>query len=288
MTGVKKKMVTEWRHFDKILIILSMFFPNVILTTDSSAATTIQPKILSDFNAMTRAGIIATIIFMFIAGIRPVFAKLSVFGHLHPLILAIALHTLGLIFCALAKRFSAIFSSTANAILGSSGYKTLVAIILTDILLVHLRAVVTAYVSTPFMTNYYLGVEVANSLKPMIKHFSNAIMEMDVPGLVLICGGIIAFLTPLGMQLNIIYGWSSPHAIAPLVIGVVALAFFVYYESHLDMPPIVPFKLFKSRTFFFSIAIGALFYFTLNAASLFCNPFIQVTRKVPARTAMLL
>ncbi|KAJ1946691.1 hypothetical protein GGF37_001011 [Kickxella alabastrina] len=158
-------MVTEWRPFDKILIIVSVFFTNVILATDSSAATTIQPKVLSDFNAMTRAGTIATFIFMFIAGTRPVFAKISdVFGHLHALILAIALHMLSLIFCASAKRFPAIFASTAIALLGSSGYETLVAIILADILLVHLRAVIAAYVSILFMTNYYLGVEVAKSL----------------------------------------------------------------------------------------------------------------------------
>ncbi|KAJ1897248.1 hypothetical protein LPJ66_003486 [Kickxella alabastrina] len=290
LTGIKKKMVTEWRCFDKIFIIVGVFFINVILATDSSAAATIQPKVLNDFNDMPRAGIIATIIFMFIAGIRPVFAKISyVFGHLHALILAMVLHTLGLISCASAKRFSAIFAGTAVAVL---------AIILVDILPVHLRAVVTAYVYIPFITNYYLGVEVANSLvdrwhwvygilailaiacsmpafyslyfldkraratlrtmesstviekKPMLKHFSNAIMEMDVPGLVLICGGIIAILAPLGMQLNVTYGWGSPYVIAPLVIGVVALAFFVYYGSHLAMFSVVPFKLFKSHTFF--------------------------------------
>ncbi|KAJ1946692.1 hypothetical protein GGF37_001012 [Kickxella alabastrina] len=85
--------------------------------------------------------------------------------------------------------------------------------------------------------------------KSMLKHFSNAIIEMDVPGLVVICGRIIVILAPLGMQLNITYGWGSPYAIAPLAIGVVALAFFVYYESHLATSPVVPFKLFKSRNF---------------------------------------
>ncbi|KAI7820750.1 hypothetical protein BX661DRAFT_188936 [Kickxella alabastrina] len=74
-----------------------------------------------------------------------------------------------------------------------------------------------------------------STTKFMLKHFSNAIIEMDVPGLIII--------------LNIAYGWGSPYAIAPLAIGVVALAFFVYYESHLATSPVVPFKLFKSRNF---------------------------------------
>ncbi|KAJ2685196.1 hypothetical protein IWW39_004428 [Coemansia spiralis] len=337
LTGVKKKMVTEWRLFDKILITVGIFFINFVTALDGSATATVQPKVLSDFNALTRIGLISTVTYLLIAGIRPIFAKISdVFGHLQALLLAMALHTLGFLICALAKNFSSIFAGTVISVLGQAGYGTLVAIIIADILPIHLRAAVTAYVSIPNVTNYYLGVEVGNglynnwhwvygilaimavvcsmpslyslyrldkrarqilsemgTLKPKStnswpRRFYNVLLELDIPGLVLICGGFIAILAPLGIQLNITYGWGSGHVIAPLVIGVVSLAVFVYYEKCVAVFPVVPFRLFKSRTFTCSILAANFFYFTSNVSLFYFNPFIQVTREVSSRTAMLL
>ncbi|KAJ2155941.1 hypothetical protein GGF46_005513 [Coemansia sp. RSA 552] len=339
LLGVKKKLVTEWRLFDKILICGGIFFINFIVALDSSSTNTIQPRVLSDFNAMTRAGVISTVTYLLIAGIRPVFAKISdVFGHIHGLMLSTSLHTLGFLICALAKNFSAIFGGTVISVLGQSGYSTLVAIIIADILPLHLRASVTSYVSIPNVTNYYLGVEVGNGLenkwhwvygilcilavvcslpamyslfmidkrakkilremgqdrddagerRSWIRRLGKVLMEMDIPGLVLICGGFIAILAPLGMQLNTTYGWGSGRVIAPLVIGVVALLFFVYYEYRLATYPVVPFRLFKIRTFTCAIVAETFLYFTSNVTLFYFNAYIQVTREVSSRTAMLL
>ncbi|KAJ1719145.1 hypothetical protein LPJ61_006372, partial [Coemansia biformis] len=165
LTGVKKKMVTEWKLLDKILIAGGIFFINFITALDSSATGTIQPQVLSDFNAMTRAGVISTVTYLLIAGIRPMFAKISdVFGHLQALLLSMFMHTLGFLICALAKNFSALFGGTVISVLGQAGYGTLVAIILADILPIHLRGSVTAYTSIPNVTNYYLGIEMGNGL----------------------------------------------------------------------------------------------------------------------------
>ncbi|KAJ2710298.1 hypothetical protein H4R19_003814 [Coemansia spiralis] len=338
LTGVKKKMVTEWRRVDKVLIIGGIFFINFITSLDSSATTTIQPQVLSDFNAMTRAGVIGTVTYLLIAGVRPVFAKISdVFGHLQALVLAMGLHTLGFLVCALAHSFAALFGGTVISVLGQAGYGTLVAIIIADILPIHLRGSVTAYTSIPYVTNYYLGIEMGSGLidrwhwvygilcilavvcslpvaaslfrldrrarhilreaaaaappapkRPLLRRFGSVLMELDIPGLVLLCGGFIAILAPLGMQLNTTFGWASGRVIAPLVIGVVALLFFVYYEHRLATFPVVPFRLLKIRTFSCAIVAAIFFYFTSNVSLFYFNAFIQVTREVSARTAMLM
>ncbi|KAJ2869205.1 hypothetical protein GGI22_000396 [Coemansia erecta] len=344
MTGVKKKLVTEWSRFDKILIATGMFFINFVTAMDSSATTTIQPRVLSDFNAMTKSGLIGTVTYLLIAGIRPIFAKITdVFGHLQAILLAMCLHTLGFLICALARNFSAVFGGTVISVLGQAGYSTLVAILIADIIPLHLRASVTAYVSIPNVTNYYLGVEVGSgllnkwhwvygiltilavvcslpaiyslfrldkrarkilreidesegtapaasrrSVRGWMRSLRNATIELDIPGLVLLCGGFIAILAPLGMQLNIAYGWGSARVIAPLCIGVVALAFFVYYECYIAEFPVVPFRLFKARTFTSAIVAATFFYFTSNVSLFYFSPFIQVTREVSAHTAMLL
>ncbi|KAI8319000.1 MFS general substrate transporter [Martensiomyces pterosporus] len=336
LTGVKKKMVTEWRKFDKILISVGIFFINFITALDSSATATVQPKVLSDFNALTRAGVISTVTYLLTAGIRPIFAKISdVFGHLQALFVAMLFHTLGCVICALSKNFTTIFAGTVISVIGHAGYDTLVAIILADILPIHLRGIVAAYVSIPNVTNYYLGVEVGHGLedkwhwvyiilailavvcsaptlfslyrldkqarrilreagdtppsdRPMLTRFLDVLLELDIPGLLLICGGSISILAPLGMQLNATYGWGSARVISPLVIGVATLGFFVYYERRVARFPVVPFRLFKIPTFAAAILAGTFFYFTSNVSLFYFNPFIQVTREVSSRTAMFL
>ncbi|KAJ1946161.1 hypothetical protein GGF37_001326 [Kickxella alabastrina] len=132
---------------------------------DSSATNTVEPRGLSDFNAMSRAGLIGTVTSLLVTGIFPVFAKLSyVFSHLQLLMAAVVLQVLEFVTCATAKNFSAIFGGTVISELGQVGFKTFITSILSDILPIHLRASVAAYVSVPSIVNYYLGVEVGNSL----------------------------------------------------------------------------------------------------------------------------
>ncbi|KAJ2474794.1 hypothetical protein IWW56_005712, partial [Coemansia sp. RSA 2131] len=52
--------------------------------------------------------------------------------------------------------------------------------------------------------------------------------------------------------------------------------------------PVVPFRLFKIRTFTCAILAATFFYFTNNVTLFYFNTFIQVTREASARTAMLL
>ncbi|KAJ1954226.1 hypothetical protein EC988_002550 [Linderina pennispora] len=124
--------------------------------------------------------------------------------------------------------------------------------------------------------------------RPFLEVAKEAWVELDILGLILLCGGCISILAPLGMQLNTTYGWGSARVIAPLAIGVAALVLFVFYERLWAQFPVVPFHLFKHRTFTGAILAGIFFYFTSNVSLFFFIPFIQVTREVSARTAMLL
>ncbi|ORX65902.1 MFS general substrate transporter [Linderina pennispora] len=317
LNGVKKKMVTRYSRFDKILIAGGIFFINFVAAMDSSATGTIQPAVLSEFNALTRAGIISTVTYLLVAGLRPIFAKISeVYGHIHGLFISMFFYTLGLLICALSKSFTTIFAGTIISVIGQAGYGTLVTIIIADVIPIHLRGIITAWVSIPYVTNYYLGIEVGDGLIkkwqwvygipgnpgllfrldrrarqilkgdwPVVKE---AWVELDILGLILLCGGCISILAPLGMQLNTTYGWGSARVIAPLVIGVAALVLFAFYERLWAQFPVVPFHLFKHRTFTGAILAGIFFYVTSNVSLFFFNPFIQVTREVSSRTAMLL
>ncbi|KAJ2280383.1 hypothetical protein GGH14_002376, partial [Coemansia sp. RSA 370] len=112
---------------------------------DTTAIATVQPRVLSDFNAMTKAGAISVVQYLLSTGFRPVFAKISVvFGHLEALVLSVTLHTLGAFICAMAHSFSDIFAGSVISGLGQSGYGTAVSIIIADILPIHMRGSITA------------------------------------------------------------------------------------------------------------------------------------------------
>ncbi|KAJ2309830.1 hypothetical protein IWW54_003519 [Coemansia sp. RSA 2705] len=329
---VRKQLTAKLSLTDKILLSASLFCINFVAALDISTIGTVQPRVLSDFNAMTKVGAITVIMILLSAGIRPVFAKITeTFGHLEALIVSVMFHVLGSLICALAKSFGAIFAGTVFSWLGQTGYSTLVALLVADTLPIHLRASVTAYISIPFVTNYYLGIEIANQLydkwqwvygilcilafvcalpavfsllrlnrraRQMLKESGAGpqpfkgvcavLIELDVPGLVLLSGGLIAVLAPLGLQLNSTYGWSSAQVIAPIVSGLLTLVAFIYYELRLARYPIVTFRLLKTRTFACAIMTALLIFFSFNVSLFFFTPYIQVTRDTSARTAMLL
>ncbi|ORX95450.1 major facilitator superfamily MFS-1, partial [Basidiobolus meristosporus CBS 931.73] len=122
----------------------------------------------------------------------------------------------------------------------------------------------------------------------IFKSLKNMAIELDLFGLLLLCGGVIMVLLPLGLSYNIVYGWSDRRVLGPLVSGVLVLGFFCLYEHKLARCPVVPFRLFKNRTFSAAMGAGTMFYFTSNVSLFFFNAFIQVTRDTDARTAQLL
>ncbi|KAJ1732194.1 hypothetical protein LPJ61_002165 [Coemansia biformis] len=114
------------------------------------------------------------------------------------------------------------------------------------------------------------------------------LLELDVPGLVLLSGGLIAILAPLGMQLNSTYGWASVQVLVPITAGLVALAVFVYYENRVAEFPVIPFRLLRIRTMACAAASAMLFFYTFNVTLFYFNAYLQTTRRISAHEAMML
>ncbi|KAJ1946160.1 hypothetical protein GGF37_001325 [Kickxella alabastrina] len=92
----------------------------------------------------------------------------------------------------------------------------------------------------------------------------------------------------MGMQLNILYGWVGVQFIAPLFIGVFPLILFVYYERFLATFSVVPFKLFKLRTFTCAVIVNVFFNYSSGISLYYFNPYTQVTSEMTSRMAMIL
>ncbi|KAI8323075.1 MFS general substrate transporter [Martensiomyces pterosporus] len=323
---------------DKAVVLASIFCINFVTSLNASATATILPQVLTEFSALTKSGLIGIVSYLLIAGMRPVFAKISTAqGHMHALVLSMILHISGLALCAMSGGVKGIVVGSALETLGQAGYGTTVAIVIADTLPLHLRGSVAAYVTVPNVVNYYLGAVVGQAMilqwrwvygllgvlalvcvgpsvyslrrvrmvpgthpsidsakaapklpVPLAKKAWDLCVELDALGLVLLCGGFMAVLVPLTLQHNMVGGWLSTQTLAPLVLGGLSLAYFVYHEQHMAANPVVPFRIFKVCTFTCAILASTLFYFTANVALYYFSAFIQVTREVPAQTAMFL
>lgn len=86
------------------------------------------------------------------------------------------------------------------------------------------------------------------STDPIWKQVYNLGIDLDIPGLILLAGGLALFLLPFTIAQSAAQQWRSAHIIAMLVVGFVMLISFALYEKFVAPKPFLPYKVLASRT----------------------------------------
>src|SRR3954453_7577923 len=99
--------------------------------------------------------------------------------------------------------------------------------------------------------------------------------RLDLPGLGIITAGLFALVYGLvrGNEL----GWSSPQIVGSLALGVVGILAFVGWEAR-TAEPMLPLRLFRSRTFSAANAVSLLMYFGMFGSIFLLAQFFQVVQ----------
>jgi hypothetical protein len=107
-----------------------------------------------------------------------------------------------------------------------------------------------------FPISEYHGLPAAQAAKKLW-------FDLDVPGLLLLAAAICLILIPLTLASRAKGGWANGSIIAMLVIGVVCLAVFPFWEGSKRLAPhaFFPRSLFANKTVVAGVAIG-FFYFS--------------------------
>ena len=111
--------------------------------------------------------------------------------------------------------------------------------------------------------------------------------EVDYLGAALLAGGLsaIVLFTSLGGST---WAWDSSQIIALIVIGVVAIAGFVFVESRVP-EPILPLSLFRNRTFAVTSAVGFIVGLSLFGAVTYLPLYLQIAKGVsPTKSGLQL
>jgi len=96
--------------------------------------------------------------------------------------------------------------------------------------------------------------------------------SLDVPGALLVTGGLVALV--YGIVSTDTQGWTSVRTVLTLAVGVVLLAAFLLVEGRLARTPLMPLRLFRSRS-----VSGANLVMLLLAAALMAGGFRLAARR---------
>ena len=99
--------------------------------------------------------------------------------------------------------------------------------------------------------------------------------RLDLPGLGFVSAGLFAVVWGL-VRANE-QGWTSPEILASFGVGVVLLALFVAWEAR-SAEPMLPLRLFRSRSFSAANAVSLLMYFGMFGSIFLLAQFFQVVQ----------
>ena len=138
------------------------------------------------------------------------------------------------------------------------------------------------YVNLPIGAVAFVVIGAVFRIRPAPKQHT-----IDYLGAALLAGGLsaVVLFTSLG---GTTWPWGSPQIIALIVIGVIAIAAFVFVESRVT-EPILPLALFRNRTFAVTSAVGFIVGLSLFGAVTYLPLYLQIVKGVsPTRSGLQL
>ena len=126
-----------------------------------------------------------------------------------------------------------------------------------------------------FWINVPIGVVVAVLATVRLVESRGPGRRLDAPGVVLVTVGAASLIWALARTGEV--GWGSPQVIGGLVVGVVMVAGFIFWESRAP-EPMLPLRLFRSVSFSAANATSFLMSAALLAAGVYVSLYFQYVR----------
>ncbi|KAJ8117464.1 hypothetical protein ONZ43_g4202 [Nemania bipapillata] len=101
-------------------------------------------------------------------------------------------------------------------------------------------------------------------------------MEFDIIGVILFSTGLVVFLLPFDIATSAPYGWATAYIIAMIVVGLVVLVIFGFYEALLAPTPMLNFALLSDRTVIGACGLDATYQVAYYCWNNYFTSFLQV------------
>ncbi|KAF5724077.1 multidrug transporter [Fusarium mundagurra] len=273
---------------------------NFIIALDSTIICVALPTIAEDIGATAiEAFWCGTSFLLASTVVQPPVASLShIFGRRSALLASLTVFAAGSIMAALAKNIAVLLGGRTLQGLGSGGVLALTYVITTDLVSLRERgkwfglislnwaigsilgpliggALVEVswpwlfWVNLPFCGIAYIAIPITMRIKRKGDASVNAkIREYDWIGTIIFVGSLTSFLIPLSWG-GIMYDWSSPRTVIPLIFGIVGLISFglhiKFCRKYSRCDPLLRPSLFTSLT-----ALSAYFATVIHGITVWC------------------
>ncbi|KAI1951051.1 hypothetical protein LOZ12_002058 [Ophidiomyces ophidiicola] len=209
---------------------------------------------------------------------QPTFASLShIFGRKPLILAAIVFFLAGSLVSALSENFTHMLVGRSIQGIGGGGLIALSEIIVTDLVPLRLRGqyfgILSAmwsvgsvtgpilgggfaqevswrwifYINLPFIGVGIVFVLLFLKLNFIPSSLMSKLRRIDYVGSVLFIGSATSFLIPVTWG-GVMYSWDSWRTLVPLIVGVVGLIAFSFYETYAATDPMIPITIFANRT----------------------------------------
>ena len=209
---------------------------------------------------------------------QPSYAAFShIFGRKPLLLIGLVLFGVGSVVAAVAKNFGTVIIGRVFQGLGAGGIISITAIIFTDLIPLRERAKYLSYlqmmwaigsvsgplvggafaenvswtwifwINLPFAGIGFILVPIFLKLTHRSEHLIKKLKMVDWGGTVLFVSSATSMLIPLTWG-GVMYEWSHWRTVVPLVVGIVGLIGFVFYERYVPQQPMIKLYIFTQRT----------------------------------------
>ncbi|KAF4224751.1 hypothetical protein CNMCM6457_009005 [Aspergillus fumigatiaffinis] len=112
-----------------------------------------------------------------------------------------------------------------------------------------------------------------------------AIMEFDLPGVLLFAGGFVIFLLPFTLAATAPHGYQTGYIIAMLTLGLVLIIAFGFYEIFVAPVPFLNYKFLTDRTVLGACLLDMTYQVSYYCYASYLPSFLQVVYELDVATA---
>ncbi|KAJ8124164.1 hypothetical protein ONZ43_g51 [Nemania bipapillata] len=285
-------IVTVWSKQVLIVMFILLYLVSFIDALLSVVQASLIPYVTSSFKEhglLATTSIVATIVGGVIT--LPIAKIIDIWGRAEGFVVMVGLAVLGLILKAACQNVETYAAGHTIYWAGHIGIGYIINIMLADMTTLKNRMILFGINSTPTIASVFAGSVIAqlfyerSTFRWAFGAFIIILVAFCIPvamvfiwivGMLLTIFGFSLLLLPFSLSGYAPHGWATGYIIAMIVLGVVLLVAFVFWEKYVAPVQYFPFKFLKDRTILGACGLYGFLFISIYCWDTYYQSYLQV------------